>query len=390
MRPSRYKCLLGGRGSGKSYAIADALLITGTQRKCRILCSREFQISIKESVHYLLAERINALGMSGFYEVQRDRIIGANGTEFIFKGIRHNVNSIKSMAGLTHCWVEEAQTISAESWRVLVPTIRERGSEIWVTFNPQHKTDTVYQEFVEKEKRNAYTARVNWDMNPHFPDVLNEERLDMLATDPDAYQHVWEGGLWEMSDAQVLYGKWVVDEFTPNNDWDGPYYGADWGFSKDPTTLVELWIFEKKLYVYRESYAARLEMNAIASRWLQDCPGCDRYPIRADSARPETISHVSQHGIPLLKSVDKWQGSVEDGISHLRSYEKIVIHPSCRHAHEEARMWRFKVDKRTGEPLRILVSGNDHIWDAARYGLEPMVKRRPNRKRHTPTSTINW
>lgn len=205
-QPTRYKVMHGGRGGGKSYATADALLLEGAARKCRILCAREYQNSIKESVHYLLKERIYALGLEDFYKIQETTITGLNGTTFVFKGIRHNVQSIKSMAGLTHCWIEEGQTISAGSWQILVPTIREEGSEIWVTFNPHHSTDPMYSEFVTRTRQNAWVQQVNWRDNPWFPDTLDEERRAMAATDPDLYQHIWEGECWERSDAQVLAG----------------------------------------------------------------------------------------------------------------------------------------------------------------------------------------
>ena len=381
LEPRRYKCLYGGRGSGKSYALADTLLIEGAQRKCRILCAREFQNSIKDSVHYLLKERIEALGLGGFYEVQEATILGANGTSFVFKGIRRNVQSIKSMAGLTHCWIEEGQTISAESWRVLVPTIREEGSEIWVTFNPAQKEDCIYQEFIVKGKENGYIQRVNWDSNPHFPSTLDAERREMQRTDPDLYAHIWEGECWERSDAQVLSGKWIVDEFEPGADWDGPYFGADWGFATDPTTLVKLWVSDRRLYVEAESYAVGLELDDTAERWQQDIPGSDRYVVRADNARPESISHVRRNGYPRLMAAKKGPGSVEDGIAHLRSYEQIVIHPRCRHAAEEARLWRYKVDRLSGDVLPVLASGNEHCWDAARYALEPLIRRKGGSQR---------
>lgn len=373
MAPMRYKCLFGGRGSGKSFAIADALLIEGTARKCRVLCSREFQISIKESVHYLLVERIEALGLEDFYLVQRDRITGSNGTEFIFKGVRHNINSIKSMAGITHLWIEEAQTISAESWRVLVPTIREEGSEIWVTFNPLHENDVVYQELVQKQRDNAYVRRVNWDMNPHFPSVLDEERRMMQRTDPDAYHHIWEGGFWVKSDAQVMAGKWAVDEFEVQQDWDGPYLGADFGHV-DPTALVQCWIGDRTLYVERESYAVRLDTDCTADRWMRDIPGCDRHIIRADCSRPETISYLSRHGTPWIKGAKKWKGSVEDGIAYLRQFDKIVIHPRCSHTIEESRMYSYKVDRLTGDVLPQVADAWNHCYDSIRYALAPLIE----------------
>jgi len=387
--PQRYKCLWGGRGSGKSYAVADALLIEGLRRPIRVLCAREFQTSIKESVHYLLSERIAVLGLQDFYQVQQSTIVGQNGSQFIFKGVRHNVQSIKSMAGLTHLWLEEAQTISAESWQVLIPTIREEGSEIWVTFNPLHETDTVWAELVAKDRANAYVERVNWDRNPYFPSVLDEERRSLLATDPDAYYHIWEGGFWSKSDAQILNGKWVVDEFTPNPQlWNGPYLGADFGFAKDPSTLIKCWVFNRCLYVEYESYAVGLELDHTSDRWMADVPGCEQFPIRADSARPESISYLKRHGLSRIVGVAKGKGSVEDGIAHLRSYDKIIIHPRCKHVAEEARLYSWKTDRLSGEILPVPIDANNHCIDALRYALQPLIH--PPAKGRKPQVVSNW
>lgn len=374
LEPRRYKCLWGGRGGGKSYAVADSLLILGMKSRIRVLCAREFQVSIKESVHYILAERIETLKLSEFYSVQRDRITGTNGTEFIFKGVRHNVHSIKSMGGLTHLWIEEGQTISQESWRILVPTIREEGSEIWVTFNPDQEQDTVYQELVVKNRENAYVAKVNWDDNPYFPSVLNDERLDMLRTDPEAYHHIWEGGFWTRSNAQILKDKWCVEDFEASGQWEGPYLGADFGFSQDPTALIKCWIYDRRLWIEYESYAHRLELDDTAERWKRDVPGCDRHTIRGDSSRPDSISYLTRNGIPRIVSVKKWANSVEDGIAHLRSYDKIVIHPRCKHTMEECRLYRYKVDPHTDEPTRNIVDANNHAIDALRYSLAPIIQ----------------
>jgi phage terminase large subunit len=135
-RPSRYKVLHGGRGSGKSWGVARALLILAAQKPMRILCTREVQNSILESVHKLLSDQVETLGLSHFYEIQKTTIKGSNGSQFIFEGLRHNINSIKSMEGVDVCWVEEAEKVTDDSWRILIPTIRAPGSEIWVTFNP--------------------------------------------------------------------------------------------------------------------------------------------------------------------------------------------------------------------------------------------------------------
>ena len=375
--PSRYKCLFGGRGSGKSFAVADALLIEGVERKIRVLCAREFQNSIKDSVHHLLRERIEALGLSGYYWVKRDEIEGTNGTTFVFKGVRMNAQSIKSMSAVTHCWIEEAQTISAESWQILVPTIREEGSEIWVTFNPLYESDTVYQELVSRGRDRSYVRRVNWSENPWFPSVLEEERRAMQASDPDAYQHIWEGGFWEKSDAQILSGKWIVEEFESNpREWGGPYFGGDFGFAQDPTALVRCWLNGDRLYVDYESWAIALELDDMAGRWKQDVPGCDRHIVRADNSRPETISYLRRHGIDFCEPVRKWPGSLEDGIAYLRSLDKIVIHPRCKHLIEEARLYRYKTDKYTGDVLPVVVGQHDHCVDGLRYAVSPLIEAR--------------
>lgn len=387
-QPARYKCLYGGRGSGKSYAVADTLLIEGSRRCIRVLCGREFQVSIKDSVHHLLKRRINELGLSDFYTVQEATILGPHGTQFIFKGIRHNISSIKSMSGITHCWIEEAQTISQESWEVLVPTIREEGSEIWVTFNPHQDSDPIYQLFVEKPRPNSYIERVNWDRNPHFPTVLDEERRLMAATDPDLYAHIWEGECIKNSEAQVLFGKWVVDEFTPGSDWDGPYHGGDWGFGTDPSAAVRLWVHGRKLYVEYESYAYRLELDDTAKRWRQDIPGIEGYVVRADSSRPDSISHVRRHGIPQLQGAKKGPNSVAEGIAHLRSYEKIIVHPRCKNFAQECRLYSHKVDRLTGDVLPDIIDKYNHLIDSARYALEPLMK--PIAQRRQAQARSNW
>jgi len=191
--PHRYKVLYGGRGGAKSWGVARALLIQGAASPLRILCAREFQKSINESVHHLLSSQIKALGLEDFYRVQNTVITGANGTEIVFAGLRNNTSSIKSFEGIDRAWIEEAQTVSRGSWKDLIPTIRKDGSEIWITFNPELATDETYQRFVAHPPTDAVVAKVNWTDNPWFNAVLNQERLDDLARDPDAYRNIWEG-----------------------------------------------------------------------------------------------------------------------------------------------------------------------------------------------------
>lgn len=190
---SRYKVLYGGRGGAKSWGVARALLIKAAKDPLRILCAREFQTSIRDSVHKLLCDQIIALGLLNFYEITQNSIRGKNGSEFSFIGLKNNVANVKSYEGVDIAWVEEAQTTSRQSWNVLIPTIRKQDSEIWVTFNPELETDETYQRFVLNTPNNALVQKVNWSDNPWFPDTLKEEKEALKYRDPEAYNTVWEG-----------------------------------------------------------------------------------------------------------------------------------------------------------------------------------------------------
>ena len=191
--PARYKILYGGRDGAKSWGAARALLIQAAASPLRILCAREFQNSITESVHHLLQAQIAALGLEPFYEVQNGVIRGANGSEFLFAGLRNNISRIKSFEGIDRVWVEEAQTVSKSSWDTLIPTIRKDGSEIWVTYNPELETDDTHQRFVINPPQDAVVVKVNWSDNPWFPETLLREKEELKARDPDGYQNIWEG-----------------------------------------------------------------------------------------------------------------------------------------------------------------------------------------------------
>lgn len=373
---SRYKILYGGRGGGKSYAVADQLLIEAVSAPHRVLCAREYQASIKDSVHRLLADRIDVLGLGDFYEIQRDAIYGRNGSAFIFRGVRHNVQSIKSMTGITRVWVEEAQTVSEESWRILIPTIRDQGSEIWLTLNPGRKPDATSQRFIESPPGDAIKIKVNWCDNPFFPDTLDAERKrDQDLLDPSTYAHIWEGDYIENTAAQVFSDKYEIKEFEAGADWDGPYYGADWGFSQDPTTIVRCWVYNDRLWIDHEAYQVGLDIDCTAELF-DTVPDSRAHTIRADCARPETISYLQRHGYPRITGVQKWAGSVEDGIQHMRSYRTIVVHPRCTHTLDEMRLYSYKVDRLSGDILPQLVDAHNHCVDAIRYALAPLIRQR--------------
>lgn len=375
---ARYKVAYGGRGAGRSWTAARALAAMGYERKMRFLCAREIQVSIADSVHKLISEQIEALGLSRAYDIQRQGIYCRNGTEFIFSGIRSNVNKIKSLEGVDIAWVEEAESISEESWRVLVPTIRKPGSEIWATFNPREETDPTYQRFVVKTPPNAIVRKVGWQDNPWFPDELRKERDWLLATDPDAEAHVYGGEPRNRSDAQVLRGRWRVEPFEPQAHWDGPYFGVDWGFAVDPSTMSRCWIdaAARTLYVEHEAYGIGVEIEKHPDLF-DAVPGGRDHVSRADNARPEMINFMQRNGYSRMIAATKGPGSVEQGVEFLRSFAAIVIHPRCIHAAQEARLWIYKVDRLTGDVKPELEDKNNHVWDGIRYSLEPLITTMP-------------
>lgn len=200
--PSRYKIYWGGRGSGKSTAFADALLSLASCQRMRILCTREKQNSIKESVHALLVNRIQAHGLEEWTVTNTD-IRHANGSRFFFMGLWNNIDSVKSIDGVDVCWVEEANTVSDQSWQKLIPTIRKPGSEIWASFNPELKQDAAYQRFVLNPPREAVVKKVSWRDNPWFSQELVREMEHDFRVDEELAKHVWEGELKTYADGAI-------------------------------------------------------------------------------------------------------------------------------------------------------------------------------------------
>ena len=342
------------------------------------MCTREFQNSIAESVHQLLVEIIDEYKLNQFYHVTDKKIVGKNGTEFIFKGLRHNINSIKSMQGITDVWIEEAHTISKKSWDILIPTVREEGSEFWVSFNPDDYEDPTYTMFIDKEgnplkRKDAIILKVNWKDNPWFPKILEDEKNYLFEVDADLAMHVWEGQCRSNSDAQIFKNKWTVENFEVNPNWAGPYLGADWGFSVDPTVMIECYIDTETqtLYIRREAHGYHVELEDIPALFDQ-IPTARHVVSRGDNSRPETVSYVARKGFPI-ESCMKWSGCVEDGIEFLRTFRKIVIHTDCPEMKKEARYYSYKVDRLTDKVTTIIVDANNHCWDAVRYALQDLI-----------------
>ena len=372
-KPHRYKVYYGGRGGGKSWGFALALLVMGAQKKTRILCTREVQGSIKDSVHKLLCTCIDNNKLGHFYRITRDAIYGKNGTEFIFHGLRHDPMQIKSLEGVDICWVEEAQKISNESWDVLIPTIRIKGSEIWIGFNPNLETDPTYQRFIVNKRDNQLTVKVNWYDNKFFSNELRAELDYQKTLDYDDYLHIWEGECKTGSDAQIFKGKFVIEDFDTPPEMTF-YHGLDWGFSQDPTAVIRCFIMGNDLYIDYEAGGKKVELDNTY-KLIDTIPSAKQYTIRADSARPESISFVKRQGY-RIESVHKWSGSVEDGIEHIRSFNKVYIHTRCMETANEFVRYSYKVDRLTEDILPTIVDKDNHYIDALRYALQPIIKRK--------------
>lgn len=375
LKPARYYVYYGGRGSAKSWSIAQYLIVSALSSKIKILCTREFQNSITESVHALLSKVIHDNELSEWFTIQNTSITCANGSEFIFKGLAHNIDSIKSMEGLDIVWVEEAHGVSQKSWDTLIPTVRKEGSKIIVSFNPGDELDPTYQKFVVNTPPNTVIQQVHYWDNRHLPQVLREELEYLKEVDFERYLHVWEGYTRTTSDAQIFKGKYKVQEFS-SDGVEVFYFGADWGFSKDPTALVRCFIKNQDLYIDYEAYGHGVELPDIP-QLFRSIPLSEHYDILADCSRPETISFINNLGQGWrIKAAPKWSGSVEDGIEYLRGFRNIIIHPRCVNTAYEFAKYSYKIDKRTEAILPIIAEGYDHILDSLRYSLSHMIKRK--------------
>lgn len=353
--------------------------VWGVVEPLRILCVREFQASIKESFHAELKNAIESVPwLAAQYDLGIDYLRGKNGTEFIFRGLRHNTSSLKSLAQIDLTIVEEAEDTPEHSWLALLPTVfRTPKSETWVIWNPHKDGSATDKRFRKNPPERSMFVQMNYDDNPWFPAGLDDQRRqDRENMDDATYRWVWEGAYRENSDAQVFAGKFTSREFVPQKNWNGPYYGIDFGFSVDPTAAVKCWVYDNDLYIEHEAGKVGLELDETADYLSQRIPDIERHTVRADSARPESISYLKRNGLPNITGVVKGKGSVEDGISHIKSYRQVIIHPRCKATLHEFRSYSYKVDKHTGDIMPTIVDANNHWVDALRYALEPAMRRR--------------
>lgn len=382
----RYRCSHGGRGSAKTRTFALMTAIRGYMAAMNgqsgvILCAREYMNSLEESSMEEVKQAIRSVPwLNDFYELGEKYIrTKCRSVSYVFAGLRHNLDSIKSKARILIAWVDEAESVSEIAWTKLTPTVREAGSEIWVTWNPERDGSATDKRFRKNPPDNAVVVEMNYGDNPWFPSVLEEERLsDQERLDSATYAWIWEGAYLENSDKQVLANKYVVKSF-PDDLWqkaDRLLFGADFGFAKDPNTLLRQFILNDCLYIEYEAYGIGVELDHMPA-FYDKIPESRKWPIKADSARPETISYLKRQGFNI-SAAKKWQGSVEDGITHLRGFKQIIIHPRCKETAKEARLYSYKTDRITGEVLPIIEDKNNHCWDAVRYGLDGYITQKSN------------
>lgn len=370
LKPARYKGAHGGRGSGKSHFFAEMLIEKALlQPGLRAACVREVQKSLKNSVKLLVEDKIRKLGVQDQFQILETEVRTPGGGVIIFQGMQnHTADSIKSLEGFDVAWVEEAQSLSQRSLDLLRPTIRKPGSELWFSWNPAKPTDPVDILLRgEQPPIDSVVIEANWSDNPWLPPELLADLEDDRRRDPDKFLHVWEGHYSLNSEARV-FRNWKVEAFDTPQDA-VHRFGADWGFAVDPTVLVRCHIDGRTLYVDAEAYEVGCEIDKTPALFDR-IAGARKFLIRADSARPETVSYMKRQGFRITPAI-KGPGSIEDGIQFLRSFD-IIVHPRCKHVAEELTLFSYKVDQHTGDILPALDDKNNHTIDALRYALEEL------------------
>jgi phage terminase large subunit len=368
LEPARYKGAWGGRGSAKSHFFASQWLEESISDKLDFVCLRETLKSLEFSVKKLLESKIEQYNAGAYFDVQDRRIFSKQGGVTIFEGMQnHTADSIKSLEGFDRAWFEEAQNASEKSLTLLRPTIRKPSSQLWFSWNPLRETDPIDKLLRgTTPPKDSIVVRANYTDNPFLPQVLREEMEYDRARDPDKYAHVWLGEYQRNSEARV-FKNWRVEEFDIAADW-FLRQGVDFGYSIDPSVLVQCAIVGKTLYVPHEAYMIGCEIDMLPDLFLT-VPGAEKWPATADSSRPETISYLRKHGFPRILPAIKGAKSLEEGVEFLRSFD-IVVHPRCKHTIDELTLYSYKIDPLTAQVLPVLEDKNNHVIDALRYACE--------------------
>ena len=371
-KDKRFYFLRGGRGSGKSWAVADWLLVTLLRNPdLNLVCLREVQRSIKHSSKKLLSDRINMLGLNDYFEVllTEIRVKHGNGV-IIFNGLQdHTVDSIKSLEGFSLCWVEEAQTITSHSLELLIPTIRAEGSKIVFTYNPKNETDPI--ELLRDEKENKVVIHSTYLDNNFAPTTIYEEAEEMKKKRPQKYNHIYLG---QYGQSEGLVFENVECRAIREIEVKGLecVQGLDFGYTNDPTAFCINYIdtVNKKFFVYDGFYKKGLLNSQIANEIKK--LNAHKHIIFADSAEPKSIDTLKLDGISRIRAAIKGKDSINAGIDFLLDYE-IVINAHLKDFMQEAYNYTWAIDRKTNKPTNKPIDDFNHFWDSCRYSVSDKI-----------------
>ena len=363
----------GGRGGAKSEALSALGVLESFIDDGVILCCREIQKSIADSLYATIVSTIYKYELQSYFKIIQGEITNnLTGARFIFAGLKSNITSIKSINKLRVVLVDEAENVTDNSWSYLRPTPRYGQVRFYVVFNPRFEQDATWQQFIVNKDDRTLHITINWHDNPWFPDALERQRQRDLKGDAGRYAWIWEGQFLKISDNSILAKKLKMLDFEINPTFGTPYIGIDWGFSVDPTAIIECYIFQDSLYIRNAASKVGLELDDTGAYLIDHVPNVLKYTSRADCARPETISKVKKE-IPLIKGCTKWKGSVEDGVVALQTFKAIYIHPDAQCCFAELAAYSYKTDD-SDNPTTDIEDKNNHYADALRYAIEPIVR----------------
>ncbi len=403
MQPHRYKVAFGGRGGAKSWGFARALLIKALENPLRILCAREIMRTIGDSVHRLLVDQINAMGLAEYFTVQESSITSVYGAEFLFAGLRQqDAHKIKSFEGVDVVWVEEAQAVTKRSWDILIPTIRAEGSEIWVSFNPELDTDDTYQRFVVSPPADSVVMRMTWRDNPWFPSVLEAERLGLQRRDPQEYEHVWEGKPRTVVEG-AIYAREVTDMIEGHRARPLPYDPRllvhtvwDLGWN-DQTSIIFVQRLHSEIRVIDYEEESFLRFDEWAKR-VKDKPyvyGAHWLPHDGKHAT-QAANGVSAQSLlrPLLRMTPKIIPRPENKEVPIRAARMMfprtyVDETKCARLLDCLKRYRRAVPLTTGEPGNPVHDEYSHGADAF-GGLAMIVDKLTNNEEKPMPRTEPW
>lgn len=373
----RYLVLYGGRGGGKSESVARALITLSLQKKIRILCAREYQTSIRDSVHKILKDIIDKYELKSYFHITEASIKSAKGSEFIFKGIANDPDQIKSLQGVDVCWVEESQRVSNRSLDCLIPTIRNKGAKIIFTFNPALEDDPVYDRFIKHKNENVLAIKINYNDNPWIKDtaLIDDIKRDKTYF-PEKYNNIWLGETIKINDALVFAGHYIIEPFKepdPRFIFENRFfYGIDFGFKPDPIAFVRCFIEQDRLFIDYEAGGTNISLDNIEIDVLEKIPLSKEKLIFGDCASPHSIDFIRRRGYNI-EPAKKGADSIKAGIDYIKNFKKIVIHPRCENVIDNFKTYSHKIDKVSDKILPEIADKNNDYIDAIRYALNDYI-----------------